>query len=100
MSILNCKMSKKQDKTREHKLKPQYNPLISSLKNFVLAYEQGIKEERERILKIIDDMPVDKRHICGTYGIHIIPKGCSGIVTEWERIDKQDLKHKIKGDEK
>ena len=38
---------------REHKLKPQYNPLISSLKNFVLAYEQGIKEERERIMKII-----------------------------------------------
>ena len=55
----------------------------------------GRKQREDEIMKIIDDMPVDKRHICGTYGIHIIPKRCSGIVTEWERIDKQNLKQKI-----
>jgi len=89
-------MSKKQDKTRELELKITDKKVIDAIINLKLGEER----ERERIMKIIDDMPVDKRHICGTYGIHIIPKGCSGIVTEWERIDKQDLKQKIKGDEK
>ena len=110
-------MSKKQTKTREQKLKGTsvYREGLVCTKRKGETWkeaderndyfkQQGIEKGKQiredEIMKIIDDMPVDKRHICGTYGIHIIPKGCSGIVTEWERIDKQDLKQKIKGDEK
>jgi len=48
------------NKTREHKLKPQYNPLISSLKNFVLAYEQGIKEGEQNIKDRIGNILSDE----------------------------------------
>ena len=89
-------MSKKQDKTRELELKITDKKVIDAIINLKLGEER----ERERIMKIIDEMPLDTRHSCGSYGIHLIPEGCTGKAIEWDAIDKQDLKQKIKGDEK
>ena len=84
-------MSKKQDKTRELELKITDKKVIDAIINLKLGEER----ERERIMKIIDEMPLDTRHSCGSYGIHLIPEGCTGKAIEWDAIDKQDLKQKI-----
>ena len=88
-------MSKKQTKTREQKLKEE----LFIKAGFEKGFKFGEAVREDEIIKIIDEMPLDTRHSCGSYGIHLIPEGCTGKAIEWDAIDKQDLKQKIKGDD-
>jgi len=72
---------KKQTKTNKEDIQYEYGRRV------------GIKEERERIMKIIDDDIKTQKEMIIKYPQHI--KSC-----KWRFIGMENLKYQIKGDEK
>lgn len=74
--------------------KPQYNPKLTSLHNFKIAYEYGKRESKEKINNLIDEQYFE--WFPDFKGIPTMKcKSCKNILKHLEN-DYKKLKEKIK----